>query len=84
MDKSKSKEVKKLLVKIFWIFLIGSIIGCIMETIVGIIFDKTFKIRQGLIYGPFIPVYGIGLVLYYVIISNVKDMKKVFALWWLY
>lgn len=80
MDKDKSKEVKKLLVKIFWIFLIGSIIGCIMETIVGMIFDKTFRIRQGLIYGPFIPVYGIGLVLYYVIISNVKDMKKVFVL----
>ena len=80
MEKIKFEEVKKLLIKIFWIFLIGSIIGCIMETFVGIIFDKTFKIRQGLIYGPFIPVYGIGLVLYYIIISNVKDMKKVFIL----
>ncbi len=80
MEKSKVQEIKKQCVKIFWIFLIGSIIGCIMETIVGLIFDKTFKIRQGLIYGPFIPVYGIGLVLYYIIISNVKDMKKVFVL----
>ncbi len=80
MEESKFQKIKSQVIKIFWVFLIGSVIGCILETIVGLIFDKTFQIRQGLIYGPFIPVYGIGLVMYYVIISNVKDIKKVFLL----
>ena len=80
MEESKLQKIESQVIKIFWVFLIGSVIGCIIETIVGLIFDKTFQIRQGLIYGPVIPVYGIGLVMYYVIISTVKDIKKVFLL----
>lgn len=80
MENSKLKKAKEQAIKVFWIFIVGSIIGCIVETMVGVIFDKTLKIRQGLIYGPFIPIYGIGLVMYYIIISNVKDIKKVFVL----
>ena len=79
MNKEKLQKIKDELVKIFWVFLIGSVIGCIVETLVGIIFDHSFKIRQGLIYGPFIPVYGIGAVMYYFIVSKVKDVKKVFV-----
>ena len=79
MNKEKLQKIKDELVKIFWVFLIGSVIGCMVETLVGIIFDHSFKIRQGLIYGPFIPVYGIGAVMYYFIVSKVKDVKKVFV-----
>lgn len=79
MNKEKLQKIKDELIKIFWVFLIGSIVGCIVETLVGIIFDHSFKIRQGLIYGPFIPVYGIGAVMYYFIVSKVKDVKKVFV-----
>lgn len=80
MEESKKGIIKRKTIQLFWVFLIGSIIGCIAETIVGIVFDRAFHIRQGLIYGPFIPVYGIGIVLYYLVISNIKDMKKVFVL----
>lgn len=80
MGETKSDHMKAQAVKIFWVFVVGSIVGCIVETIVGVIFDKTFHIRQGLIYGPFIPVYGIGAVMYYFIVSNVTDIKKVFLL----
>lgn len=80
MEKSKKEIIKKEAIRLFWVFLIGSIVGCIVETIVGIIFDHSFHIRQGLIYGPFIPVYGIGAIMYYLIISHVKDVKKVFLL----
>ncbi len=76
MKKEKFVQTKEELIKIFWVFLIGSIIGCIVETLVGIIFDHSFKIRQGLIYGPFIPVYGIGAIMYYFIVSRIKDTKK--------
>lgn len=80
MGDTKFDKIKKETVKLFWVFIIGSIAGCIVETIVGVIFDHTFHIRQGLIYGPFIPVYGIGAVMYYGIISHIKDLKKVFIL----
>ncbi|MCQ4021412.1 MULTISPECIES: putative ABC transporter permease [unclassified Ruminococcus] len=50
--------------KLFWLFVIGSLIGCIMETIVGFIYNGgVFEYRVGLVYGPFIPVYGIGAVM---------------------
>lgn len=80
MEKQKLQVVKEELIKIFWVFLVGSIIGCIVETLVGIIFDHSFKIRQGLIYGPFIPVYGIGAIMYYLIVKNIKNIKIVFVL----
>ena len=73
-------KVKRTAIKIFWVFIIGSILGCILETIVGTVSSRSFQLRKGLIYGPFIPVYGIGLVIYYLIISNIKDIKKVFLL----
>ena len=50
--------------KLFWIFTIGSIIGCLMETVVGFVYNGgRFEYRVGLVYGPFIPVYGIGAVM---------------------
>lgn len=50
--------------KIFWLYVIGSIVGCIMETIVGFVYNGgQFEYRVGLVYGPFIPVYGIGAVM---------------------
>ena len=43
--------------KIFIIFMIGSIIGYIVEMIVALVQNGHFESRQGLIYGPFKPVY---------------------------
>lgn len=77
MDKkSKFNEV----FKIFIIFMIGSVLGYLVEMIVGLVQNGHFVSRQGLIYGPFTPVYGIGIVVYYVFFNIVKtrDKKKVF------
>lgn len=50
--------------KLFWLFVIGSFIGCIMETAVGFATNGgRFEYRVGLVHGPFIPVYGIGAVM---------------------
>lgn len=61
------------LAKIFWIFIIGSICGYFIETIVGLLQNGHFVSRQGLLFGPFIQVYGVGLVAYYLVISNIKN-----------
>lgn len=69
----KRKDVFKFVLIIFWVFIIGSMIGYGVETIVAIIQNGHFASRQSLLYGPLIPVYGVGLVAYYLVISKIKD-----------
>lgn len=48
--------------KLFWIFLIASVMGYIIESVWCIIRHGRLESRQGLIYGPISQVYGIGAV----------------------
>lgn len=78
----KRERIMQKLSKIFWVFLIGSFIGYIVEMIVGLVQNGHFVSRQGLLFGPFIQVYGVGLVAYYFVISNIKKKSnlKVFLI----
>ena len=73
MNKNKLREELTIL---FWIFIIGSIAGFIFEITVVFFQKGHFELRQGLIYGPFIPVYGIGAILYYVVLNKIKLKNK--------
>ena len=46
--------------KLFWIFFIGCFLGVVIETIWCLATRGHIESRQGLIYGPFNLVYGIG------------------------
>lgn len=72
----KESIIQKL-TKIFWIFLIGSILGYGIEMVVGLVQNGHFVSRQGLLFGPFIQVYGVGLVAYYLVISNIKKKSYI-------
>lgn len=75
------KDMKKLInfiMKIFWIFIIGSVFGFFMEMIYATVYTRALVIRQGLIYGPFIQIYGIGAVAYYLLISKVQEPRDAF------
>lgn len=48
--------------KLFWLFLVGSFIGTILETIWALVTLGRFEMRVGMVWGPFIPVYGGGAV----------------------
>lgn len=72
----KKENVVEKLFMIFWIFLIGSILGYIFEMTIVLFQKGYFESRQGLIYGPFTPVYGIGAIIYYLILSNIKTKNK--------
>lgn len=73
------KNKKKQWIKIFWVFIIGSIIGYIVEMIVAFVQKGHIESRQGLLYGPFAQVYGIGMVVYYLILPRLGDNKiKIF------
>ena len=60
---------------VFCLFIVGSVIGFLHENIFAMLKGQQ-GIRQGLIYGPFIPVYGIGLLLFYLIYSHIVVDKK--------
>lgn len=46
--------------KLFYLFVIGSILGTIFETVWALFAEGHFEVRVGMVYGPFIPVYGGG------------------------
>lgn len=80
MDNSSNKGMKMInfIIKIFWIFIIGSVAGFFIEMTYTAVYTRTFVIRRGLIYGPFIQIYGMGAVAYYLLISKVKEPKDAF------
>ena len=49
--------------KLFWLFFVGSFFGTILETIWAYFTIGGFHVRTGLVWGPFIPVYGGGAVM---------------------
>ena len=68
----EKKSILKELTIIFWLFVIGSIVGYIYEMIVVLVQKGYFESRKGLIYGPFTPVYGIGAIIYYLTLNAIN------------
>ena len=77
MDFNMKKFAREFL-KLFWIFVFGCIMGYVMEVIFNFVRTGEFETRQGLIYGPFAPVYGIGTLAFYLILPKFKKMWQVF------
>ncbi len=75
---SKINEINK----IFLIFMIGSIIGYIVEMIVALVQEGHLESRQGVLYGPLTPIYGVGIIAYYLCFRKIKtrDKKKIFLI----
>lgn len=66
--------------KYFWIFILICILGYVYESILSIFQHGTFLNRQGLIFGPFIPVYGLGAVFFMLTLKNIEDIKIQFLI----
>ena len=67
----QEKYIDKI-IKIFWVFIIGSVIGYAVEMVVGLVQNGHFVSRQGLVFGPFAQVYGLGILAYYLIVPKIK------------
>lgn len=74
----KRNKKKGCFYRYFWIFLIGSLVGFLYENILVLIQKGHFELRQGLLYGPLIPVYGAGAVIYEMTVPKIKSPLKVF------
>ncbi len=70
----KKTKLLENIIELFWIFTLGCFAGFIIETAL-VIYEGHYEVRKGLIYGPFIPVYGIGMLAYHIILSNIKLEK---------
>jgi len=69
-------EEKKLNIgSLIWYFLIFSICGLLIETLYCYITTGVLESRQGLVYGPFCPIYGCGAVIYIIFLNRYKDSK---------
>ena len=49
--------------KLFILLMVGSFVGTCIETVYALFVEGHFELRVGVVYGPFIPVYGGGAVL---------------------
>lgn len=70
----RSRErIRAGVIDLFWLFLIGCVIGTLWEELLTIIVEHKFESRAGLVYGPFNPVYGIGAVAMTLILAPISD-----------
>ena len=63
--------------KLFFIFMIGCVVGYCIEMLWCYLRLGYFESRQGLIYGPFSPVYGIGAVIFTVVLYRFRHANGV-------
>ncbi|MBQ6991851.1 MAG: putative ABC transporter permease [Clostridia bacterium] len=77
MDDMKEKRTFKIagisIWRIFSYFIVYCVLGFIVETIYGFVTKGTLESRQGFLYGPVCPIYGLGAV---VMILSLQPLKK--------
>ena len=47
---------------LLWLFVVGSVVGLLLETVWHLVFFGEWQDRAGLVWGPFSPIYGTGAV----------------------
>jgi uncharacterized membrane protein len=57
-------------IKLFWIFVLGSFFGLVIEDIFHLIVYHEWESRAGLVWGPFSPLYGVGAVVLTVFLNR--------------
>lgn len=72
------KKVKRLICQCIWLFIVGAFLGFLFETLWCYIKTGELINKQGLWYGPFKPIYGIGLILITVFLYKIKDKNIIF------
>lgn len=64
--------------KLVWIFIIGAIAGCLLETVWYFSQNGYYVSRTGVFYGPFSPIYGFGALLLTVSLYRIRDKNASF------
>jgi hypothetical protein len=64
---------------LFWIFMVASVVGLFIETIVSYPIDGLWKDRAGLVWVPFSPIYGLGAVLMTLALNRLRSANPIFT-----
>lgn len=59
--------------KIIWLFVIGCLLGFFIETLWHFFKNGTFINKQGLLYGPFKPIYGLGVLIVTILFYKLQN-----------
>ena len=62
-----------------WLYIFGGLTGFICETLFHLLKYNEFVNKQGMLFGPFKPLYGFGAIVMYIIYRNVKRKKHSFV-----
>lgn len=54
---------------LFWMFLLGSILGFVLEGLWSLVYWGKWARHAGVVWGPFCQIYGLGLVAMYIAVS---------------
>ncbi len=76
----KNNKFLNVYFKYLMFFVIGSFFGCFFETFMTYIKNGYLTTRQGLLYGPFIPVYGVGIALSALLLGKLREKNKKFLI----
>lgn len=72
-DKVSIVDAKHWAVKLLWLFVLGSVAGLLIEEVYHLMVYQEIQNRAGLLFGPFSPIYGCGLVCMTVLAAHVKE-----------
>lgn len=64
--------------KIIWVFIVGAFIGVVFETLFVYFMTGEWMRRSGMLYGPFNQIYGMGAVLFTVLLYRFRDKNAFF------
>ncbi|MBO4600654.1 MAG: putative ABC transporter permease [Bacilli bacterium] len=67
---------KSYILKLIWIFVLGSVFGYFIETGYYYLKHGVFLNKQGLLYGPIKPIYGFGAIIITLLLSAVINKSK--------
>lgn len=62
---------------LFWLFVIGSIAGLLVETVYHAIVFGGYESRAGLVWGPFSPIYGTGAVILTIVANRFSNSNAI-------
>lgn len=71
----EAKKEKIKLSELIWLFVIGCLVGFVLETIWHFLKNGEWINKQGLLYGPFKPIYGFGLIFIVLVMHNYRNKK---------
>ena len=71
----ENKKEKISFSEIVWLFVIGCLVGFVLETFFHFFKNGVWINKQGLLYGPFKPIYGFGLIFIVLIMNNYRGKK---------